>query len=237
MHTLYPPTTSLITIKETRDVHFPQLCRHAICYNKTLAPIYKKNNDYQFQILASDWTKDHLYSRVTKTTNPHDFWFKKTSTLLQFRFNFFQPKKLEFLKLGTSNSSSDQVLSSKNSTRTLVKTSVLITHYILRWNIISLTTNSHHPIHRRINAHSTYLTRMTVSVITTHLKSFPVLLENFPFIVQREAPSTQELPCYEYHNEPPPSLTTRTPSLFHLYNSQPTSPTTVNIYIHLLTSS
>ena len=71
MHALYAPTpSSLITINETRDIHIPQFYPHAIPYNPTLTQLYMQETDYQFQIPAIDYSKDHLYSRVTKATNP-----------------------------------------------------------------------------------------------------------------------------------------------------------------------
>ena len=73
-HALCPTTpSSLTTIIETRDIHNPQFYTHAVAYKPTLTQLYMQETDYHFQIAALDYTKDHLYSRVIKATNPHFF--------------------------------------------------------------------------------------------------------------------------------------------------------------------
>ena len=96
MHALYPPTpSSLTTINETRDIHIPQFYLHAIPYNPKLTQLYKQETDNQFQIPALDYTKDHLHSRVTKATNPYDFWFKSPIS----NFHFFESVDVQFQKV------------------------------------------------------------------------------------------------------------------------------------------
>ena len=117
MHALYPPTPfSLTTINETRDIHIPQFYPDAIPYNPTLTQLYIQETDYQFQIPALDCTKDHLYSCVSKATNPYEIWFKNNFNFMHLQFNFLKPYELEFLNLSTSNSSFDQIVFSKKTT-------------------------------------------------------------------------------------------------------------------------
>ena len=50
---------------------------------------------YQFQILSLEYTKGHLYSSLTKTTNRYDFWFQSNFNFMHLQFNFAKPNKLE----------------------------------------------------------------------------------------------------------------------------------------------
>ena len=73
-YAFYPTTPALLTtINGTLDIDIPQLHPHAIPCNPTLTHFNMPDIDYQFQITALDYTKDHLCSRVTKATDPHDF--------------------------------------------------------------------------------------------------------------------------------------------------------------------
>ena len=66
--------------------------------------------DYQFEIPALDYTKDHLNFHAAKATNPYDFWFNKSNSCSS---NLIKPTKLEFLNLPINNSSIKQIRSSE----------------------------------------------------------------------------------------------------------------------------
>ena len=75
MHASYPPiSSSLSTISEIRDIHIAQIYQHAIPYNPKLTQFYMQETEYQFQIPALDYCKDHFCSWVTNATNLYDFW-------------------------------------------------------------------------------------------------------------------------------------------------------------------
>ena len=96
---------------------------------------------------------------------------------MHLQFNYIKPNKLEFLNLPTSNSSFDQILSSKKL-HEYSHENIYTTHCILTENTFSLTKNSHHLIHPQLNTISTPLTCMAVSVIMTLLKTTFILLRN-----------------------------------------------------------
>ena len=74
MHALNPPILSyLTTINETRDLHIPHLNLHSPPYNPTLIQMCMHKTDYQFQISALNYTKDHLHSRATEEIHPYEF--------------------------------------------------------------------------------------------------------------------------------------------------------------------
>ena len=61
MHALYlPKPSSLNTINELRNIHILQFYSHAIPYNPTLTEMYMQETDYQIEIPAVDYTKDHI---------------------------------------------------------------------------------------------------------------------------------------------------------------------------------
>ena len=91
-----------------------------------------QESDYQFKLLALDYTKDHLCSHVTKATNSYDFWFKPNFNFQQLGFNFIESKKLDLQNLPTSNCSLDRILSFKKYTDSPLKKSILTTHCVIK---------------------------------------------------------------------------------------------------------
>ena len=97
-------------VKPVIFIHILLFYTHGFIHNPTLTQLYMPKTDYQFHIPTLDYSKDHLCSRLTKTTNPYDFWFRSNFNFMHLQFNFDKPNKLELLNLPTSNFSFDQTL-------------------------------------------------------------------------------------------------------------------------------
>ena len=133
MHALCPPTpSSLTSINETRDIHIPQFYLHAIPYDPTLTQLYMQETDYQFQIPARDSTKDHIYSRVTKATNPYGYRFKNNFNFMHLQTNLMKPDEFEFLTYPLRTLRLIRFSPQKNYTNILMETSILTTHCTLK---------------------------------------------------------------------------------------------------------
>ena len=79
--------------------------------------------------------------------NLYNFGLKTKFNFMQLQFNFITSSKLEFLNLPASNSRMIRYSHLRNYTKNLMNTSLLATHCTLtKKNIVSSTTNSHHPI-------------------------------------------------------------------------------------------
>ena len=111
----YPTlTSSLTTYIGTRVVHIPLLHPHALPYNPTQTELYIQETNYQFQLIAIDYTKDHLCSGVTKALNPYDLFFENNFDFVPSHFSLNQTYKNIFVSIHSLLISSFyQILSSK----------------------------------------------------------------------------------------------------------------------------
>ena len=213
MHALYPPTPSpLTTINETREIHILQFHPHAFPYNPILPQLYMQETDYQLQIPALDYTKDHLYSRITKAINTYDFWFKKKFNFMHLQFNFIKPNNFEFLNRASSNCSFEQILSSKKL------------HHYSHENFYTqhtLHTNKKHKfVYNKFSSPYSPSAKYALdsSYLHGHIRNSGTLEDYFsyyseantnqPPIVPHETLSTHDPHFYVYDNQPPPPLTT-----------------------------
>ena len=100
----YPTlTSSLTTYIETRVVHIPLLHPHALPYNRTQTELYIQETNNRFQLIAIDYTNDHLYSGVTKAFNPYDLFFENNVDFVPSHFFLIKPIKQFFFSSLTVN--------------------------------------------------------------------------------------------------------------------------------------
>ena len=184
-----------------------------------------QETDYQYQIPAVDYTKNHLYSRVTKATNRYDFWFKKNFNFMHLQFIFIKHNKLEFLNLPTSNGLFDQILSYKKLYHCSYKN--MYTHRTLHINKVDVFVNNEFssPFSPCANYSLEYFYLHGSIRNNDAVKEYFIYYSqtnlNQPLTVRREVFLTQDPHVFVYHNQALYPLTAQTHSLFHPHISQP----------------